>query len=197
MKKQLTLIYVKQTGGALAVITRETPVPAPPGDLTDDQREELESLEVAALVGTTLPVRHISTASATAGVNFDVTADNLGAFTADFDAAVLADPRSFFVQAAEKQVKPLSSGTVTVAVTSTTATVTLPSNVTVKTFLWVLIQATGSATPPSQVVSGSIDPNDPVKNLKTFTLRPLSTGGEFAALALVTGFPPAVLKQIV
>ena len=194
MKTQMTLIYAKQTGNVLAVVTRAASGgAAQPGDLTEEKQKELEQQELADLMGAELLVRHVTTGPATpSDAEFAVPAASLGVFTTNADAAVIKNYRDFAFDATEKQLKPLATTSLpAVALQGSNAVkVTLVNDVTEDTDVWVLIQAEGAGLPKSQVAKGVILKTDADKKNKTMTIQALTPSENYALLALVTGFVP-------
>lgn len=194
MKTQMTLIYAKQTGNVLAVVTRAAGGGGTqPGDLTEEKQRELEQQELADLVGAELLVRNVATGPATpSDAEFAVPAASLGVFTTDADASVIRNFRDFAFDATEKQLKPLATASPpTVVIQGGNAVkVTLFADATEDTAVWVLVQAVGAGLPKSQVAKGVILKTDADKRNKTMTIQALTPTETYALLALVTGFVP-------
>ena len=198
MKKQMTLLYIFETGNVLAVLTRAASPAAPPGDLTDAKKRELELLELGELVGAEMLVNRILKAplsgNISSDVEFSIAFDNLGVFTTDLDADVLSDPRSFYFSKTDKQVKPSPVSVQAAVLTSNSEVeIELPAAVTEETNLWVLIKPVGSGPTKPQIAKGVIEKNDPDQKQK-ITIRPVPNG-TYSLLAVATGYQPAVFTD--
>lgn len=194
---KMTLLYVKDTGQAMAAVTRaalaeSAPEPAGAG----------ASPEVLALVGDALPVR--SFLDAATGFRdptmFSIPAEHLATLSVDRDEDPLLTPRAYAVVDGKKlEVLPSARLPPPVAIAPgdpSTLQVALP--VVVQADLPIalhLVSQTGPAL--SQHLQGVFKASTANPNVLTFSLRaPLATG-TYAVLMLLKGYRPGVRHLVV
>jgi hypothetical protein len=174
MSDKMTVLFVKDTGHVLASLTRASDPEAP---LTPD-----------VLAGDAFIVRYIGdpTASGYEESSFQFKPDQLDVLIPDLNAARLANPRGYFVDA-DKNVVPVNSvASVTPSFPSTgQIRVTVPSALTQESKVWV--QIVDPTTSEMQIVTGKIAFAASQVDLN---LSPLDSGTQYDVLALVQGFSP-------
>ena len=189
---KMTVLYVKDTGQVMAVVTRAALAEAAPTGAADGAAPE-----VLALVGDSLPVRSFLD-KGTGFLNptlFSIPADQLAALTVDRDEDQLLSPRGFTVLDGKKlevALPPAALPAVTTPVgdPSTVVVTLLADAVSDLPLALHLVPEAGTAG-GSQHFQGVFKPATPTVRVLTFRLRaPLA--GDYRVLILLKGYLPAM-----
>lgn len=199
MSQKMTLIYLKKTRNILAAVTRA----APPedailkGNESDEQKKKIEETELGILVGDQLVARGVRdivpTPPKSYDTEFNFPRDELGVLTVDPDNRVLASPRSYYLDPDQELRNALLFSSITA--TGSKVTVSLPSDVTRDTEIWLQIHnvTTGEHHSP---LSEKITATATVKNKIEFNVG-LVSGNDYLFLAAGDGFQPVILEDTV
>ena len=176
MNEKMTLLFARETGHVLALLTRAADADAPATPLE--------------LTGGALVVRYVGDTKRpfTPDARFFVPADELGAETVDFDAGVLSNPRAFSLDE-DKNVQPLDlTQDVTEADppagSATQIEVKVDTAVPEDAPVWLHI--TDGDPARTQTRTGKIPSGDSGVVINVAQLA----SGDYFVLALVAGFPP-------
>lgn len=174
MTDKMTMLYVAQTGHALAALTRSA---EPTADLSADE-----------LAAGGLLVRGFQTGPP----QIVVPAEELKALVVDFNEVALEQPRAFFVDETQKTAVDIPAGTApTATLTRTSLTLSLAAAAATEVKVWALISGQHINTP--RVVKGSIAGSQTSVDLQIEALE----NGNYQLYALASGLPPlAEIKNI-
>lgn len=190
-----TILYVKHSGHALAVLTRAAFVEAEPAD--DPQAVPPE---VTALAGAALPVRMFDNAATGLpdAAGFSIPAERLAALTLDVQDAQLLSPRNFAVVDDESLAftppTALPAVTLDASHSALNVTLTAATAVEVKVALHVTPEVGASGRP--LVLQGVFTPATPSAQTVRFNLGAILSG-TYAVLVLAQGYRPAMRRLVV
>jgi hypothetical protein len=176
MADKMTVLFAKQTGHALAVVTRSA---APESELQSE-----------ALARDGLPVRGLPAFNQP----FTVAAQQLKALVVNYDESVILNPRGYRVDEGQKTTTPLSTSafalgplTLNQVPTGTEVRVSLSAVPTADVPVWIQVEG-GDLLEP-RVTQGVIPKNQPTNAFAPFLVEKLTPGLSFRLLTLVSGLP--------
>lgn len=192
---KLTVLYAKDTGHALAAVTR---VALPEADAGAE--DDAVSPEVRALAGEALPVRGFFDASGTTTkpdpAVFSIPAEDLAAVTVDGEDHQLLAPRDYVVLEEDKKLQPADPTTVpTVTPTNgnRTLAVTLADDAPKDLVLVVYLQPQGGAAGPAQRLQTAFKSGTATRKTVNLTVA-VALDGEYGVLVLLEGRAPGMWR---